>query len=290
MTGFGSGKRERDGILVSVELRSVNHRFLKTSVHLAEDLGWVQSLVETRLRERIERGSVGATLQIERSSRAGAVAVDAALLRKLHAEVEEVRRALKIESPVALGDLLAVEGVVRASEAALRDAPAVRVLVEEAVDEALAALQAMQEREGGFLRQEIDALLTSVEVRMLEISKRMPDVARLNRERYLAKLRDFVAGTGIELAHADLVREVALLAEKADVTEEVGRLRGHVIQYREAVEEGGRIGRKLDFLTQEMFREANTMAAKVTEYDLARAVVDVKADVDRLREQTQNIE
>ena len=123
-----------------------------------------------------------------------------------------------------------------------------------------------------------------------EIEAALPEAMEWLRDRYHNRIQQLVGSAGGELDDQDLVREIGVLAEKSDITEELSRLRGHVDEYRKVVGEGGRVGRRLDFLTQEMFREANTMTSKLPRHDLAHTVVGIKVDVDRLREQTQNVE
>ncbi len=163
-------------------------------------------------------------------------------------------------------------------------------LVEQALRDALESLTEMQAREGEFLRKELVGLVEDARRILHELAEKTPEAARENRQRYCQRLQEALAGTGVKIEEADLVREIAIQVEKADVTEEMGRARSHLEQFSELIESGGRVGRKLDFLTQEMFREANTMAAKVNHSHLARMVMDLKVTVDRLREQTQNIE
>lgn len=290
MTGFGAATREADGVQVFAEIRSVNHRYLKVSTVLPEALAWAQNLADERARARLGRGAVNISVGMERTHGANGIEIDTERLKRLYQHLDLVRKELEIEAPVGLGDLLAVSGVVRGGEEARADGAPMRRCVEQALDAALEGLETMQFREGALLKQELVGLVDTIDDGLMQLAAALPEAARQTQERYVAKIRDLVRESGVDVTPGDLVREVAILAEKSDITEEVSRLRGHVQQFREALDAGGRVGRKLDFLTQEMFREANTMGAKVTSHELARRVMEIKADVDRLREQAQNIE
>ena len=290
MTGFGSVLEEADGLQVGVELRSVNHRYLKINTHLPEELGWAQGLVDARVRDRCSRGAVTATMSVEHALGDPGLEIDVAWLRKLCTELVDVRRELAPEEHLGLGSLLAVEGVVRPRHTAPFQVEEGRRLLERAVTKALDDLVAMQVREGENLVEELRGIVRSLEQGLEIVEAGLPAATVKMRERYVNRVQGFLAGTGVELEANDVVREIAILAEKSDITEELGRMRSHAAQFVEVLDAGGRVGRKLDFLTQEMFREANTMGAKVAVSELAHAVMDLKGAVDRLREQVQNLE
>ena len=289
MTGFGSGVREVNGFHITAEISSVNHRYLRVSSHLPEELAWAQRRVEARVRDAFVRGSLNVVLNLE-SSRPADFDIDAEFLKRLYRRVDEVRAEIVPDEEIRLRDLLMLEGVVQLHGSTEVRAEEVLPVLEQVVDEAVKGLREMQQREGSHLHDELQELLGELDRGLEAVSELLPGVAQGNRERYLARIREFLSGTGVEVESSDLLREVAVLAEKADITEELGRLRGHLEQFRETLTEGNRVGRKLDFLTQEMFREANTMAAKANHHAVARQVVEMKAGIDRLREQTQNIE
>lgn len=292
MTGFGTGVRNESSFHVSVELRSVNHRYMKVSSRVPEDLPWLQERVESAVRKRFGRGAVNVTVRIDQATQAGRVQVDRALLANLVEELQEAAQELGVESGVQLRDLLPLEGVVR-SAADVLPGDADQKL-QEAVDGALEAafekITEMQVREGRHLSDELTRILGEIEGALDGVVELAPEAADQNRDRYQRRLEDFLRDGGVEIAPTDVLREVAILAEKADITEETERLRGHLLQYREALDMGDRVGRKLDFLAQEMLREANTMAAKANHLALSQLVVELKTEIDRLREQTQNIE
>jgi uncharacterized protein (TIGR00255 family) len=290
MTGFGSGRRESAAVRVQIELRSVNHRYLKIAAHVPDELAWTQHPIEQRIRTLVERGSLSLSLEVETIEEGTGPILDGARLERLWREVRAVRDRIAPEERVSFSDLLALPGVVSVADPIAGHHDAVLPVIEGAVDDALEALRAMQAREGDHLRVELGAIAVDLETWLAEIAQALPAAAAQNRDRYRARVIELLAGLEVEVDAGDLWREAALLAERADVTEELGRLRGHLVQFRRLLEEGGRVGRRLDFLTQEMFREANTMASKLNRSELSQKVVDAKAEIDRLREQTQNIE
>ncbi|MEM7164799.1 MAG: YicC/YloC family endoribonuclease [Planctomycetota bacterium] len=290
MTGFGAATHEAGDLAVSVEIRSVNHRYLKVTSRIPDDLPWIQEVVDARVRERAGRGSIQLALQVQRATDAGRYELDLDLVRQLHRQAVELGQEIDPDGELHLRDLLRIDGVVRPARHQEDDQEAVIAVVDQAVEQALEKLQSMQLREGSHLVDEMTRILVEISACVQQLEDRLPTITADNRKRYLARLEEFLGDAGVDVAAGDVLREVAILVEKSDITEEVGRLRGHVDHYKECIETGGRVGRKLDFLTQEMLREANTTAAKVNQLELSTVVVELKTEIDRLREQTQNIE
>lgn len=295
MTGFGAGVADADGVRASVEVRAVNHRYLRIFAHFPDAFGRLQHETEEVLRKRYGRGSYNVTVRIEHTGLRETSLIDRSRLERVLAELRAARAELDPGEAsdgreIDIVPLLALPGVVREGEDELVEQEHARVAIERACAIALEKLDEMKCREGAHLAETVGETVTRLASALDTIAERLPAIGREGRERYRRRLQEFLDGTGVDVDPSDVVREAAVLAEKADVAEEVERLHGHIDQYREALEAGGRVGRKLDFLAQEMFREANTMAAKVHGPELAREVVEMKADVDRLREQSQNIE
>ena len=289
MTGFGAGRRKAEAIQIRVEVRSVNHRYLKIASRVPDELAWSQHRVEQRIRERVERGSISLTLTVELEGGHEPPSIDEARLEQLWATLTAFRDRVAPEGVLSLTELLQVPGLVKA-ENPISDPTGLLPLIEGAVDDAVEALREMQAAEGAHLREELAQITSGLRAAMEAIEEVLPGLAVENRDRFRARVQELLRDLDVEIDSGELWRECAILAEKADVTEEVGRLRGHLDQFTKLVQEGGRIGRRLDFLTQEMFREANTMTAKLNRYEISERVVEAKAEIDRLREQVQNIE
>ena len=287
MTGFGSGEIESEDLRIKVELRSVNHRYLKTSYHLSDRFSSLQGKVDMRLREQIGRGAIHLSVFVEDLIEdSEGLAVD--LIKSRYAQICKLRDELAPSQEVRLTDVVAMNQD-NADQAGSSNEKADDQLL-EVIDLAVADLREMQKNEGDRLQEEFLRLLLQMEKALGEIEAALPEAMEWLRDRYHNRIQQLVGSAGGELDDQDLVREIGVLAEKSDITEELSRLRGHVDEYRKVVGEGGRVGRRLDFLTQEMFREANTMTSKLPRHDLAHTVVGIKVDVDRLREQTQNVE
>lgn len=289
MTGFGSGRREEGAVQVQVELRSVNHRYLKISAHVPDELAWSQHRIEQRIRNRVERGSISVSLEVDVATQAARPVLDDARLEKLWGEACALRDRVAPGESLRFADLLLIPGVVSVDDP-IEHHDELLPLIEGAVDDAVESLRQMQAREGKHLQTELGKIVDDLRKNLVEVEAALPEVAVQNRDRFRARVDELLQGLDVEVESGELWRETAILAEKADVTEEVGRLRGHLDQFAQLLGEGGRVGRRLDFLTQEMFREANTMTAKMNRYEISQKVVEAKAEIDRLREQTQNIE
>ncbi|NCG55538.1 MAG: YicC family protein [Proteobacteria bacterium] len=287
MTGFGSGEIESEDLRIKVELRSVNHRYLKTSYHLSDRFSSLQGKVDMRLREQIGRGAIHLSVFVEDLIE-DSEGLDVDLIKSRYAQICKLRDELAPSQEVRLTDVVAMNQD-NADQAGSSNEKADDQLL-EVIDLAVADLREMQKNEGDRLQEEFLRLLLQMEKALGEVETALPEAMEWLRDRYHNRIQQLVGSAGGELDDQDLVREIGVLAEKSDITEELSRLRGHVDEYRKVVGEGGRVGRRLDFLTQEMFREANTMTSKLPRHDLAHTVVGIKVDVDRLREQTQNVE
>lgn len=290
MTGYGQAAAERDGRRAVVEIRAVNHRFLDLKVRGPSLDPAVEEAVTSAIRKRIERGSITAGLRVELRGGAAAVRVDQEVARRVHAELSGLRAALGIEEPVSLALVCAQPGVLVPQEDAT-DAEALVACVREATEQALDALVGMREAEGTALAQDMGARLGRLAALADEIAGRAataPEEARRRLEERLARL---LQGSRVEVDEVRLAQEVALLADRLDVTEELVRLRSHLEQASQIMAESqGGVGRRLDFLVQELGREINTIGAKSQSAEIARAVVAAKAELEKVREQVQNIE
>ena len=271
---------------VKVELRSVNHRYLKSSYHLPDRFASLQSKVDALLREKIERGAIHLSVFVEDLENAGPP-IDGEAIAARFEQLSRLRDDVAPDQEIRFMDVVALH---EASSSGVSASGESDQLLLEAVEAAIADLRRMQENEGERLRVEFERLLKDTESALDEIESSLPEVLEWLRDRYSDRIQQLIESAGGDIDSKDLLREVGVLTERSDITEELSRLRGHVEEYRNVVAGGGRVGRRLDFLTQEMFREANTMTSKLPRHELAHTVVGIKVNVDRLREQTQNIE
>ena len=287
MTGFGAGHGAAGAEEIDVEARSVNHKFCEVKVRLPRELAALEIDATRAVKERLARGGVEVT--VRRAGGAGGLAprVDAALAEAYARAFAEVGARLGIPGGPALSDVIGADGVVRLEERAV-DVEAARTALGRALGHALEALVAMRAREGEALARDLEARLASVEALVGRVGQLSPRAVEHHRARLEERIAEL--SRGIPLDPARLAQEVALFADRTDVAEEITRLQSHVAQARALLRSGEPAGRKLDFLVQEMHREANTIGSKSQSAEIAGVVVQLKAEIERMREQVQNVE
>jgi len=290
MTGFGAGSSDLPGgWRLVVELRAVNHRFLDVRVRAPADQPDLGALVEDLVRKSLGRGRVESAVRLE-GWNAPPVTLDVARAKAAFTALEALRDELAPGEPVPLSLLAAVPDLF-ASHRPRVDPDALRSAAGEAFAAAAAALQEMRAQEGASLARDLGDRLARVEALVSALQAEADQVV----DAWHARLRERVArlldGSDVPVDEARLAQELATLAERSDVAEELTRLASHCAQFRQAMDQGGAapVGRRLDFLLQEMNREANTIGSKSVEARLAHRVVDLKAELERLREQVQNV-
>ena len=280
MTAFARTQSEQDGLLLVWELRSVNHRYLESQFRMPDNLRALEHPLRETLRQRLQRGKIDCTLRVE--SIADQQQLE--LLLQLLGLIEQLRRdAPEIGHPNPM-DLLRWPGVLGETSAADAETlrPAIAGLFERALDELLEH----RRREGELLSNTVQQRLTAIETLVTQLRASADGIAKQLQQR----LKERVANLAVELEPARLEQEVALLAQRADVAEELDRLNIHVTEARNNLAHPGPHGRRLDFLTQELNREANTLAAKSTAAEASQLAVDLKVVIEQIREQVQNIE
>lgn len=291
MTGYGRGAASRGELRATVDVRAVNHRFLDLKLRTGQASPAIEDAIATRVRGAIERGSVSVTVQLAGGS-IGGMRIDSDAAEAAHRMLAELAERLAIPGP-DLALVLAQPGVVIADgamdDSAIAGAAAVVVA---ALDAALAQLDAMRLAEGAALanelRQRIEELVAA-RAQIALLAATVPhQIARRLAERVKRLVDD--AGAPAALDDARLAQEIALLADRADITEELVRLASHLDQARGLVAATGAVGRRLDFLVQEIGRELNTIGAKATTVEIGSAIVGAKAALEKIREQVQNVE
>ena len=291
MTGYGAAEQVTETVRVAVEIRAVNNKFLKVTVRRPDGLGSAEAAIERQVRYRISRGTVTVNLTLEPRGAAARAPINTEVLAAYRRDL--ARLAAETGGgggEVPLEALLGLPGVFGSDEVRLTEIENLGAEVEAAVAEALRRLDAMRETEGQATARDMETTLVDLERGVAAIEPRASEVVEAYRDRLQERVSALLDGMEVPADDAMLVREVAFFAERSDVNEELSRLKSHVSQFRALFEEAGPVGRKLEFLTQEMVREVNTLGSKSSDLDISRQVVDMKAKVDRLREQTQNIE
>ena len=288
MTGFGAAEYLDDRVRVAVEVKAVNNRFLKLNLRTPEGLGGMEVEIDRLIRGRISRGTLNLALVVEPRGEAARAPINTEVLA---AYVEDLAPAgERLGAAADLGALLALPGVVGNNKTVLTGVDDLADRIRQVVTEALERLDAMRSAEGAATAADMKATLADIERRLKTVTARGPAVVAEYRDRLRERVQALLDGADLPVDDASLAREVAFYAERSDVNEEVARLGSHVEQFRALLGESGPGGRKLEFLPQEMYREVNTLGSKSNDADLSREVVEIKVGVDRLREQSQNVE
>ena len=290
MTGFGRGESGAEGFRLAVEVRTVNHRFFTATVRLPREYAALEAQVVARIRERVERGHATASFDLVFDARPEtAVAVNRDTVRAYLAALDEVRELAGTDGAVDLTLVLTLPGVLerRAREPLPEEAFA--GLAWPALDRALGDLASLREAEGARLREELEARLAAAHAAVARIEALAPEREVRERERLGVKVRELLGGID-ELGEARLAQEVALLADRFDIAEEIQRFRSHVALFHETLAAPGPSGRQLGFVLQEMLRETNTMGSKANDARIAQEVIGIKNELEKLREQVENVE
>ena len=287
MTGFGLGEAPLAAGKLAVEIRGVNHRFLDVRVRMARELGDLAAFVEQLARERLARGRYEVAMRVD-GTVIGAPVLDRDRARTAYRSLCELRDEIAPGTDVPLSLLAAIPDLFVSSVE--REVERLRQAARVAFDAAVAALDAMRSHEGGALRSDLVNRLGRVRRTAEAIERRAPDVVELHRQRLRERAERLRVATELEIDGARLEQEIALFAERSDVCEELTRLESHCAQFVALLSSDETVGRRLDFLLQEMAREANTVGAKSPDAQIAHAIVEVKAEIERMREQVQNVE
>jgi uncharacterized protein (TIGR00255 family) len=288
MTGFGAGEATREGVLAKVELRAVNHRFFDPSIRIPRDWTGLEGRVKERIRGTVSRGRVTVSVEIEAERQAEQLVLDEALAEEYRTVLRILEEKHGFTSAGNALDFAQLPDVVRRESRRLPE-EVVAAVVDEALVAALEQLGAMREREGAALRTDLESRLARLGAVLDEIEKEAADASADVRERLRQRVAALVP-EGVEPDAERLATEIALLAEKADITEELVRFRAHNEAFAGFLAGGEAVGKRLDFLLQEMNREANTIGSKSSSAGIAHRVVELKEEIERLREQVQNIE
>ena len=289
MTGFGDASAERDGTHYAVEVRSLNNRYFKPVIKLPDSISGLEPELETLLREKLGRGSVTFIFKIKSDDTEAACRINTAAVESYLQQLKSVK-GLNEFVRIDLAGLLQLPGVCQEAgdktDEIARHGPAVRDLTKQAI----AKLLAMRQREGESLFAELMKHVAVIGTALTEIAKRAPVVVEDYHKRLQTRVNQLLAKAELRVNEAEMIKEVAVFAERADVAEEIQRLTSHLAAFEEACRNDEHAGRKLDFITQEMLREANTIASKANDALIARNTVEIKGAIDRLKEQVQNVE
>ncbi len=291
MTGQGQCRRMFGTMEIQVEVRAVNNRFFKLQLRTSDSLSRLEPEIEALCRQYVRRGSLTMSVYISREARATDYRLQEVAIASYYDQIKSIASSLGIAADVTMGQLLGLPGVVNETESDSRE-PSDELTRETltAVEDALKCLNRMREVEGANMATELLTQIERIRVQKDAIEEKAPLVIDDYRERLRLRVQQGLSLIGAEVHPSDLLRETQIFADKADVREEIVRLRSHTRQFAALLDEKESQGRKLDFLIQEMFREANTIGSKAGDSEIAQRVVDIKAIIEQMRELVQNVE
>ena len=288
MTGYGSAKGSVEGQEITVELKSVNNRYLDCSVRLPRNFLFAEDTVKQAVSAGVSRGKVDVFVSAQASQDSGTVvSVNEELARGYRDAVARIAETLGLEGGLNAFSLARFPDVLTVERREL-DKDKAAAALSEITAKAVEEFNAMREREGERLRRDMLGKLETIEELVSVVEERSPQTVKEYRERLEARLRDILADRSLD--EQRVITEAAIFADRTAVDEETVRLRSHIAQFRTMLEEGSPIGRKMDFLVQEFNRESNTIGSKCSDASLAKVVVDLKSEIEKIREQLQNVE
>ncbi|MBQ8284871.1 MAG: YicC family protein [Thermoguttaceae bacterium] len=296
MTGFGAASTCENGYVISTEIKAVNNRFLKTSIRLPDGFAALESKIEERLRTKLARGSVNFSLRLEKEAAENEIGLNSDALKRYLSEAKrfavENPELASVDNLGSLVDYLRLPGVVQdASRADKTRLPEqLWEAIARAVDAALEQMQAMREAEGASMKRDLAGNLGELRKLIGEVEALAPTVVENYRRRLTERVAKALADEGATLNPSDLIREIAVYTDRVDISEEIVRFYSHLKQFEETMENEATCGKKLDFITQEMFRETNTIGSKANSPDVLARVVEMKSGIERIREMVQNVE
>ena len=288
MTGYGRSETDANGIKFSVELNSVNRKQSDIVVNLPRDLAELEPRIRQTINENISRGRTNVNVAFHQGANgARHLALDTELARSYHEAMRALQKELNAPGEITIGAILQAPGVMRLPEQVV-NAQEVWPAIERALRAALADLIKMREREGRHLAKDLIRWLKSIRRSLKEIRALHPDVVKKYRTALLERLHN--AGLPIEINDERLLKEISFFADRADVSEELTRMESHLAHFAHHLRKNEPVGRTLEFITQEIFRELNTLGAKANDAVISQRVVVAKAELERVREEIQNLE
>jgi uncharacterized protein (TIGR00255 family) len=293
MTGYGEAEGQICGLEYRLEIKAVNNRYLRTEIKLPDPLTFLEDEIEKLLRQHFLRGTVSYMLRVKGSTSRRLFEIDEAALRDLLHRLDRVRSSAQGAGSLSidLATLLTVPDIIRPTDPSEEEVRKIKEGVLALSQRAMERLKQMRAAEGRFLDADLQGHCEAIAGDLQQILARREVVMQEYAQRLRKRVDELLAEVKLKLDEETLAREVAILAERSDISEEISRLQSHLSQFEQARSlEGEQVGRRLDFISQEMFREANTIASKASDIEIARRIVDVKCRIDRIKEQVQNAE
>lgn len=290
MTGFGRGSASGDGFSVGVEIKTVNNRYLDIHLRAPQELTAMEMDIRKRVTSRLSRGRVDLNISFDRTGSAASYEINPGVVAAYVDALREIQRQFNLSGDIDVSAIARLPGALSSP----RDELTGEIVkgMETAIDQALDSLEQMRQAEGESLASEMRGRLERIEQSIPKIETAASGLVEAYQQRLQKRISELISrgGQTVELDQGRLAQEVAYLADRSDITEELARLKSHVQQFREAIESDEEVGKRLDFLLQELNREANTVLSKSTEISIKESALAIKAEVEKLREQVQNVE
>ncbi len=290
MTGYGEAQGEAAGVSYAVEVKALNNRYLKTTIKLPELLSFLEGDIDKLLKKNLARGTVHCVVRFKEISASALFDIDETALRAVVDKLGRLCQAHEIAGKVDIGGLLDLPGIIKPVHPDEDEARIIRQTVLQLVQDALDSLKEMRKSEGAALLADLTGHCKGIAEDLEQVKGKSDTVVHDYAKRLKHRVDTLLAEAKLKLDEETLAREVAVLADRSDISEEIARLDSHLQQFEQICGTGGQAGRRLDFLSQEMLREANTIASKASDADIIRLTVDVKCRIDRIKEQVQNVE
>lgn len=290
MTGYGEAEGEVGGISYVAEIKAVNNRYLRTVVKLPDLVAFLEEDIERLLRRNLSRGTINYVLRLKGASASALFDIDEAALQTVMERLNRLKSSMGADDTVDIASLLNLPGIIRPTLPDEETAKQIKAVVQSISQKAIGKLKQMRATEGSSLEADLRNHCQAISEDLKRIRGRSAAVLHEYAMRLRKRVDGLLAEAKLKLDEETLAREVAILADRSDISEEITRLDSHLEQFAQSCRSNDQAGRRLDFISQEMLREANTIASKASDAEIIRCVVDVKCRIDRIKEQVQNIE
>lgn len=290
MTGYGSLEGQLDGVSYTVEIKSVNNRYFKTRVKLPDQVAFLEDDIDKLLRQNLSRGMVSYTLRFRCDSTNALLNIDQSVLKIYMEKLDQVAKSTGVKYSMEIGNLLTLPGILNSSLPDKEKSESIRKEILSITQESIEKLKQMRAKEGSILAVEIEKYCKGISDNLEKIRSRQKVVPGEYKDKLTRRIDMLLEDVNLKLDQEVLARETAIFADRSDISEEITRLDSHLQQLVDVCHAEGQAGRRLDFLAQEMLRESNTIASKSLDTEIIHRVVDMKCQIDRIKEQVQNIE
>jgi uncharacterized protein (TIGR00255 family) len=291
MTGYGEAEGEVNGVSYVIEIKAVNNRYLKTNIKLPETVAFLEEDIDKLLRDNLSRGTINYVLKLKQIAPTSTLFdIDEAALRIILERLNRIKSLSDISGTIDIGGLLNLPGIIRPVLPDEETSEQIKHTILEITQEAIDKLKQMRAAEGRALEADLKSHCEAIKQGLEQIRGRSATVVQEYKKRLKKRVDELLAEAKLKLDEETLAREVAVLADRSDISEEIARLDSHLARFAESYQANDQAGRRLEFISQEMLREANTIASKAFDAKIIRHVVDIKCEIDRIKEQVQNLE